>query len=226
MPRRSQLHEKRRELLPIVAHAFAELGYRRTTTAELAQRCGVQENILYRLWPDKKAMFIAAIGYVYESSMAIWQRVLSGADNGRTAAERLLAYESAHHGEFRQYRIVFAGLSETDDQDVRAALTDMYRHYQQFVRRHIRAHRQGSQYGAGPDAALAAWAVVGLGTVANIGRELGLLSDARRRRLFAEIGRLLLAGADGERPAPRSGRLVQQRCAGSPARGIADRRDQ
>ena len=56
MPRVSRLAEKRRELLPIVARAFADLGYRRTTTAALAGSCGVQENILYRLWPDKKAM--------------------------------------------------------------------------------------------------------------------------------------------------------------------------
>ena len=80
MPRRNQTNEKRRELLPIVARAFAERGYRRTTTAELAERCGVQENILYRLWPDKKAMFIAAIGYVYDLSVAIWSRLLKEAD--------------------------------------------------------------------------------------------------------------------------------------------------
>ena len=49
MPRPSKADERRRELLPLVAEAFSELGYRRATTAELAARCGVQENILYRL---------------------------------------------------------------------------------------------------------------------------------------------------------------------------------
>ena len=48
---------RRRELIGTVATTFAELGYRRTTTANLAERCGVQEAILYRLWPDKRAMF-------------------------------------------------------------------------------------------------------------------------------------------------------------------------
>ena len=46
MPRPNQTLEKRRELLPVIARAFAELGYRRATTAELARRCGVRENIL------------------------------------------------------------------------------------------------------------------------------------------------------------------------------------
>jgi AcrR family transcriptional regulator len=194
MPRPSRQADHRRKLLPTVARAFAELGYRRTTTAELARRCDVQENILYRLWPDKKSMFIAAIGFVYDESVAIWGRLLVENDGTATAAERLLQYESTHHGEFGHYRIVFAGLSETDDPDVRAALTDMYRRYQRFVREQIAAHRTQTARVTNSDPALTAWAVVGLGTVANIARELGLVTAAQRRKLFAEVGRLLLRG--------------------------------
>src|SRR5512147_3231791 len=103
MPRTSQLTEKRRELLPIVARAFAELGYRRTTTAELARRCEVRENILYRLWPDKKAMFIASIDYVFELSSSIWDKLQDDGSGKATDAERLLEYEARHHGEFGLY---------------------------------------------------------------------------------------------------------------------------
>ena len=194
MPRPNQTLEKRRELLPVIARAFAELGYRRATTAELARRCGVRENILYRLWPDKKAMFIAAIGHVYDQSVAIWDRLLARDEGRTTPAERLLTYESEHHGEFGHYRIVFAGLNETDDPDVRAALSDMYRRFQRFVEERIAAHRGCKTRSARAAARLAAWAVVGLGTVANIGRELDLLSDAERRQLFTTMGRLLLEG--------------------------------
>ena len=141
MPRPNLKREKRTELLPVLARAFAELGYRRATTAELARRCGVQENILYRLWSDKKKMFIAAIEFVYEQSVVIWSRLLHESDDDQTPAERLLAYESQHHGEFGHYRIVFAGLSETDDPQVREALADMYRRYHRFIQRQIGAHR-------------------------------------------------------------------------------------
>ena len=192
MPRPSLKNDKRREFLPILAQAFSELGYRRATTAELAGRCGVQENILYRLWPDKKAMFIAAIGYVYDSSLTIWQRLIASRAEG-TVAERVLQHEAEHMGEFGQYRIVFAGLSETDDPDIRVALTDMYRRFQRFVEEQIAAHR-GAPGGKRPDASLAAWAIVGLGTVASIARELGLVTPAQRKQLFADIGGLLLEG--------------------------------
>jgi AcrR family transcriptional regulator len=192
MPRRNQLTEKRRELLPIVARAFAELGYRRTTTAELARRCAVQENILYRLWPDKKAMFLAAIGYVYELSVAIWRKIIRQDEDGNTAAERLLAYEARHHGEFGHYRLVFAGLSEADDPDIRAALVDMYRRYQRFLVRQIDAHRVQRGLAAGIDVSWLAWAIIGLGTISSIGRELGLFSENGRQRMFGAVGQRLL----------------------------------
>ncbi|MFO0895633.1 MAG: helix-turn-helix domain-containing protein [Phycisphaerales bacterium] len=210
MPRPSQLAEKRRALLPTVAKAFSELGYRRATTGELAARCGVGENILYRLWPDKKAMFIAAIGYVYDLSAESWLRVLSRPDGERSTASRLLAHEADAMGTQGHHRIVFAGLNETDDPEIRAALAGMYQRYQSFVRDQVMTHRQhqgrerpsrarsarpAPARAASEDATARAWAVIGLATVANITRELGLLDDASRRRVMARMGNLLLDAA-------------------------------
>jgi len=194
MARPSQIEQRRKELLPIVARAFAELGYRRTTTAELAHRCQVQENILYRLWPDKKAMFIATIDYVYQQSAQTWQKVLAEGDDRAGAAERLLKYESEHYGESGLHRIIFAGLSESDDPEIHQALRAMYSHFHRFIRGQIAAHRDGKPSDGLADAALSAWAIVGLGNVSNISRELGLLADRGRKRLFAQVGRLLLDG--------------------------------
>jgi len=73
--------------------------------------------VLYRLWPDKKAMFVAVLERVYDASLRSWEKLLSPTDE-RSAAERLLAYEATHHGEFGFYRLIFAGLSETDDPQI------------------------------------------------------------------------------------------------------------
>lgn len=215
MPRPAATHQKRAALLPVVARAFVELGYRRATTAQLAQRCGVQENILYRLWPDKRAMFVAAIDYVFEFSSQTWRRVLAES-NGEAPAERLLAFEAEHHGEFGLYRILFAGLSEVDDPEIGAALRRTYARFGRFLAEQVEAHRRGAAHdrtrraqrreadavpaqqrprrGASPapDAARIAWAFIGLGTAANLGRELKLLTDAGRRRLLREVGGRLL----------------------------------
>lgn len=198
MSRPDRTHERQRELIPVLARAFAELGYRRATTAELARRCEVQENVLYRLWPDKRAMFIAAIEHVYDLSTQMWEKLLAaqGGNDGASAAERMLEYESEHHGEFGLYRIIFAGLTESDDEEIHQALRRMYGRYQAFIERRVSEHRGGSAAAkrgrAGPD--LTAWAIVGLGTVTSISRDLGLLSAKDRKRLWEQMGRVLLEG--------------------------------
>ncbi|MHC4953338.1 MAG: TetR/AcrR family transcriptional regulator [Planctomycetota bacterium] len=195
----SQANERRREFVPILARAFAEMGYRRATTAELARRCDVQETILYRLWPEKKAMFIAAIEYVYDLSTKKWEELLAVEGDGMTAAERILQYEAEHHGEFGLYRVLFAGLSEADDDEIQQALFRMYGRYQAFVERRVLDHRKTKAGKADRNAGVApadltAWAIVGMGTVTSIARELGLLSPKNRKRLWEQVGRVLLEG--------------------------------
>lgn len=206
MARPSTLEDKRREFLPIVAGAFAELGYRRLTSAELSTRCGVGENVLYRIWPDKQAMFLAALEWVYLASERVWERLLEECAEGESAFLRLLAHEARHLGEHGLYRIVFAGLSETDDPRIRAALQDLYGRFHAFVRRQLSAHRAAGASGD-LDAETAAWAIVGLGTVANLGRELRLIGPERRESLLWGAGRLIaegrVAGSAPGRPATR-----------------------
>lgn len=192
MPRPSQTDQQRKRLLPIVAKTFAELGYRRTTTAKLAKRCKVRENILYRLWASKRAMFVASIEFVYAVSADAWSEVLARPALGKSAAERLLDHESRHHGETGLQRLVFAGLSESGDPAIRDALKKMYRRFHHFISEHISVHRGLRRPGS--DVALAAWAVVGLGTLASIAHELDLLKAGQRRTFIADIGRLLIEG--------------------------------
>ncbi len=190
MPRPSQRSEKRAALLPVLARAFAELGYRRSTSAELAKRCRVQENVLYRLWPDKQAMFVAAIEHVFETSRCAWERVLAAAPGD--AAARLLTYEARHLGEHGLYRLLFAGLSETEDVVIRAALRRTYGRFHAFLRQQIELHR--GQRRRRPEIELAAWAILGVGTAGTIARELELLSARGRARMLRQSAGLLLEG--------------------------------
>jgi AcrR family transcriptional regulator len=192
--RPNQSSEKRAQYLPLIAQCFAEQGYRRATTAQLAEACGVQETILYRLWPGKKQMFLAAIEFVFQRSAGIWQEVLEGARSEESKAQQILQYESRHLGELGLYRIIFAGLSETDDAEIRAALRQMFLHFEQQIEGWVKEHRDGRRRKGVVDASLAAWGLVGLGMVANLSRDLRLFGDQRRRTLLGEVGQLLLEG--------------------------------
>lgn len=192
MPRPSQVEKKRKELLPVIAGAFGELGYHRATTAELARRSGVRENILYRLWRDKKHMFIAAIGHVFELSVEVWTRIGSGRGED-FSPEAVLEYESEHLGEFGNYRLIFAGLTETDDPEIREAVARLYKNYHSFIAGRLADRSGKASRPAASSPELAAWALIGLGTVFTIGRELKLMDSKLRRRLLADVGKGFLA---------------------------------
>lgn len=198
MARPNLSKERRAELVPVLARAFADLGYRRATTAELAERCGLRENQLYRLWPNKKAMFLASIDYLYEFSARTWRELLAQ-DDGRTPAERILSWEGEHRGETGLHRITFAGLSETDDPDVSKALRQMYRKFHRFIVELVNEHRAGGRAERFPDAEMTAWAIIGLGMMTNITQELKQIPDRARGRMVKDVGTHLLNGQRGGR---------------------------
>lgn len=189
------------ELLPKLALAFGAGGYRRTTTAELAKVCGLQETQLYRLWPSKKAMFLAVVGYLFELETADWKRTLDAARGGesRDAIAAILDAEGRERGRSGLHRITFAALSESDDPEIADAVRQMYRQFHRFIRDALKARHaeRPGDASAVPDPALAAWAMIGLGTVTNIGREFDLFTPAAQRKLMKQIG-LYLAGEEAD----------------------------
>ena len=192
----SKVEQRRKNFLPLLAAAFVELGYRGTTTAALGARCGVGENVLYRIWPSKKAMFLAAVEFVYVVTMENWKVFAAAADDddtSATTAQRILDHQARNHGRLRLYRIIFAGLTE-DDPDIRATLRDVYRRLHAFITRQIRDHHRSVPPGSGGRlrAADTGWALIGLGAVVDVQRELEIIPVARRRRMMSDVGRAIL----------------------------------
>jgi AcrR family transcriptional regulator len=194
MPRPSQIDEQRKRLLPVVCQVFRDLGYHRTTTAELANRCGVRENILYRLWRDKKAMFLAAIEDIFQSRAERWQEVLAKRPMPDQSAEVLVGYEAKHQGEFGFHRVVFTALVEADDPEIRQAIKGMYGQFHERIRKLIETSRAGEKKSARLSADATAWAMIGLATVSNIIRELDLLRPRQREEMFALAANHLVKG--------------------------------
>ena len=194
MARRSQSEEQSKKLLPIVCEVFSELGYRRTTTAELAHRCDVRENILYRLWPDKKAMFLAAIDDIFRSRAEVWSEILADHPAPEQAVERIIEYESHHQGESGFYRVVFTALTEIDDDDIRVAVVGMYKRFHKLVCRQFETGHGSGDLQSGLPTEMAAWGLLGLATISNIIRELKLLPPRQRERMFATVAKCLVGG--------------------------------
>lgn len=192
MPRPSRLDAQREQLLQTVTEVFCEFGYRRTTTAMLAERCQVRENILYRLWADKKSMFLAAINDLFDSKARVWNDLLARSEDASDVAAILVDYEARHQGEFGFYRVVFTGLNETDDPDIKAALIDMYKRFHQLICKYIKPAQSAASGDDSLPVDSCAWALVGLATISNILRELAILKPRKRERVFSQVATLLL----------------------------------
>lgn len=194
MARPSNADQRRRELLPLIANAFSELGFRRATTAEIARRCDVQENILYRLWPDKKAMFVAAIESLFGRRMVKWKSVINESASESVAAQ-LIEITRKDLGEQGLYRIIFTALSETNDPEVKKTLQRLYLSYHQQLTSLISKHREACQADDSLSDDDTAWALIGLVAFMNIAIDLDLVTSRKRGQMFSRVAFRLLDGS-------------------------------
>lgn len=187
--------QKKSEFLPKIAQCFADNGYRGTTTAKLAETCKVRENVLYRIWPSKKEMFLECIEHIYEVSMALWNELEPEQSGGKSRAELILHYQAKDHGLLRYYRLVFAALME-DDPDIRKALRHLYRRFQKFLAEATLEHRESRKVSVDLDCSTSAWAIMGIAAMVDIQRELRILPAGDREEFLINTGMQILEGGN------------------------------
>ncbi len=205
--KREKTEDRRERLSPVVARIYAEKGYDRTTTAEIARRCELQPNELFRLWPDKRTMFAESIRTVFDLTISAWSRVLkeSPADSSATAAERLLTWQAADHGHEGFYTVVFSALLNADDPKIRREIKSLYKGFHRVISDLVVDHESASDCSSrseGLTPSVIAWAVIGIGMIADAQRSLGLASKSARSQTITSVGSVLLSHAHAQRPPP------------------------
>ncbi|WP_439663822.1 TetR/AcrR family transcriptional regulator [Lentzea sp. HUAS TT2] len=86
--------ERRRAVVVAAVEAFSHKGFYGTTTHEIAERVGISQPYLYRLYPNKQALFAAAVDHV---SVVMTQTLTDHAASGeRTAEEAMAAARDAY----------------------------------------------------------------------------------------------------------------------------------
>jgi AcrR family transcriptional regulator len=86
--------DERREVVLAAARAeFALGGYDATTTEAIAKRVGVSQPYLFRLFPSKKALFLAAMQDCFDSL----ERMFEESGNGLTGEDALMAMGRAYN---------------------------------------------------------------------------------------------------------------------------------
>ena len=87
--------ERRRDIMAAAIDCFAQKGFYGTTTHEIAEWVGISQPYLYRLYPNKQALFAAAVDHV---SVVMTETLVthSPAAGGPTPEEALSTVRDAY----------------------------------------------------------------------------------------------------------------------------------
>jgi AcrR family transcriptional regulator len=130
--------KRREQLLDRAATLFAERGYARATTAELAKAAGVTEPIIYRHFDSKRDLFIALIERTGRETIERWEADLAGASDPAERLRRLLGDNPmVKPGAENAYRVILQAIAEVDDPAIHEALKGHIQRLHEFVVREV-----------------------------------------------------------------------------------------
>lgn len=197
--------ERRAQLLTVAAQLFAERGYARATTAELARAAGVSEPIIYRHFKSKRDLFVSLIERTGELTLELWSKALESA---RTPEERLTRLLGANvmvtDAEGRAaYRVIIQAITEVDDPEIARAIDAHFHTLHAFLCAEIRSGQAERQVGRRFEPELIAWTLINLALGYGVLSALNIRdhdSDAYGHRVQDVVRRLLLPRAIGNQP--------------------------
>src|SRR5262245_32329974 len=112
-PRRSSA-EVRSRILSAAAALFAERGYGDATTREIARRADVAEQVIFRIYPTKQALFDAAVLEPFDEFLSEFtDRWLAAPTPGGNPEEVLQQFVEELHDLVRQNRQLVAALASS-----------------------------------------------------------------------------------------------------------------
>ncbi|AIQ21147.1 transcriptional regulator [Paenibacillus sp. FSL H7-0357] len=82
---------RREQILEAAVVVFAELGYYRATTAQVAERVGISQPYIFKLFKNKEELFVAALDRAFERIIRTFKSVEAPAD--QLLEETIRVYE-------------------------------------------------------------------------------------------------------------------------------------
>jgi AcrR family transcriptional regulator len=79
---RMSAHERRKRIVRVAMEEFAVGGYHATTTERIALRAGISQPYVFRLFPGKKALFMACAELCFQRLNAAFEQAAEGLDGG------------------------------------------------------------------------------------------------------------------------------------------------
>jgi AcrR family transcriptional regulator len=120
--KRRTAEERRTDVIAAAIIEFATYGLHGASTEAIADRAGISQPYVLRLFGTKKALFLAAVAEVSGQIMALWQRALAQVDPSLPPDERLYAIGGFYGEQTREVhgmRLLLQSWAAAEDPDVR-----------------------------------------------------------------------------------------------------------
>ncbi len=167
--------ERRRQILEHAKELFVRLGYRDTTTENIALAAGISEPVLSRHFDNKKTLFLAVLREVRSATVDRWRTDLAAVDDPlaklHAVAEMYLGSTRQHA---REFRVVHRTLVEVDDDDVAAEVRSFYLDTETLLAELIAEGQQAGVFRRSLDPRVGAWELIRTGLGYTLTLPLGV----------------------------------------------------
>jgi AcrR family transcriptional regulator len=122
---RRTAEERREDVIGVAIVEFATLGLHGASTVTIAERAGISQPYVLRLFGTKKALFLACVERVVEQIMTRWRSALASMDDDASPEVRLRALGAQYEGLVREVhglRLVLQSFGSAEDPEIRAAV--------------------------------------------------------------------------------------------------------
>jgi AcrR family transcriptional regulator len=188
--------ERRDAIIETATRVFAERGFRRATTAEIAAEAGVSEPILYRHFMSKVELFLACLESAWTDMSERWVAAIEGESDGTQLLEGMLDAQRELRSRKPYLAVLLVqGLSDAaQDPAINAYMQKHVCRVHELMTRVLTAAQEAGAVPAERDPSAEAWTHMGVSFVSMMAGRLGVMSDAdvdgvteqRRRWLTGE----------------------------------------
>ncbi len=197
-PRKRLPAEARRaQLLDVAAGLFADRGYARSTTAEIAKAAGVTEPVIYRHFESKRDLFVALVEQTAELTLSIWREKMQAAADPAERLAILLGSNpmtSLGDDEAVRYRIILQAITETGDAEIHKAVVSHFRAMHAFMESEVEAAQKARKVSGRVPADMIAWILIDIALGFGVLEAMGITGHHKSKdtSVVQVIGQILL----------------------------------
>ncbi len=184
--------QRYRQLLDVAISVFAQVGYSKAGTSDIAKAAGVAEPTIYRHFSSKHELFLVALRKAWEQVLDAWREMAAASADPATA---LKSIARSFYGEMRgRPDLILAYLrasQEADEPEVREAARDILLEAHNFIRDLYRRAQGEGQFAAKLDPETQAWLFLGMGHLMLAAQALDLWDQLPESRLDSAVEQIV-----------------------------------